>query len=177
MCINAIYFLYNIVYQRLIQPWKEYIEKRSMIYILPLPQLTNLTIFLQISNGYHMDRGLNLVLQAGPANARLTRFLFVTPCFCVTPPQRSHCLPKHRHWTPRCDNTIPFASIRLGLGLPLTSTIGRYRLTLKTCAVPGTQEGWGGVLSERVRSTQDFPLSTSFFGYARFFQCLGLRLP
>ncbi|BBO82535.1 hypothetical protein DSCO28_31050 [Desulfosarcina ovata subsp. sediminis] len=26
-----------------------------------------------------MDRGLNLVLQAGPTDARLTRFLFVTP--------------------------------------------------------------------------------------------------
>lgn len=82
------------------------------------------------------------MLQAGPANARLTRFLFVTPCFRVTPPQRSHCLPKHRHRIPRCDNTMPFASIWLGLGLALTSTIGRYRLTLKTCAVPGTQQGF-----------------------------------
>ena len=87
-----------------------------------------------------MDRGLNLVLQAGPANARLTRFLFVTPCFCVTPPQRSHCLPRHRHRIPRCDNTMPFASIWLGLGLALTSIIGKCRLTLKTCAVPGTQQ-------------------------------------
>ena len=63
----------------------------------------------------------------------------VTPCFCVTPPQRSHCLPKHRHRIPRCDNTMPFASIWLGLGLALTSIIGNCRLTLKTCAVPGTQ--------------------------------------
>ena len=78
-----------------------------------------------------MDRGLNLVLQAGPANARLTRFLFVTPCFCVTPPRWSHCLPRHRHRMPRCDNTTPFASIWLGLGLALTSIFGRYRLTLK----------------------------------------------
>ena len=82
-----------------------------------------------------MDRGLYLVLQAGPANARLTRFLFVTPCFCVTPPQRSHCLPKHRHRIPRCDNTMPFASIWLGLGLALTSTIGNCRLTLKICDI------------------------------------------
>ena len=78
-----------------------------------------------------MDRGLNLVLQAGPANARLTRFLFVTPCFCVTLPQQSHCLPRHRHRIPRCDNTMPFASIWLGLGLALTSITGTYRLTLK----------------------------------------------
>jgi hypothetical protein len=35
---------------------------------------------------------------------------------------------------------MPFASIWLGLGLALTSIIGRYRLTLKTCAVPGTQQ-------------------------------------
>jgi hypothetical protein len=35
---------------------------------------------------------------------------------------------------------MPFASIWLGLGLALTSTIGRYRLTLKTYAVPGTQQ-------------------------------------
>jgi len=34
---------------------------------------------------------------------------------------------------------MPFASIWLGLGLALTSIIGNYRLTLKTCAVPGTQ--------------------------------------
>ena len=40
---------------------------------------------------------------------------------------------------PRCDNTIPFASIRLGLGLALTFMMLRCRLTLKTCAVPGTQ--------------------------------------
>jgi hypothetical protein len=35
---------------------------------------------------------------------------------------------------------MPFASIWLGLGLVLTSIIGNYRLTLKTCAVPGTQQ-------------------------------------
>jgi hypothetical protein len=66
------------------------------------------------------------------ANARLTRFLFVTQCFCVTLPQRSHCLLRHRHRIPRCDNTMPFASIWLGLGLALTSIIGNCRLTLKT---------------------------------------------
>ena len=79
-----------------------------------------------------MDRGLNPACGGTrSANARLTRFLFVTPCFCVTPPQRSHCLPKHRHRIPRCDNTMPLASIWLGLGLALTSIIGTYRLTLK----------------------------------------------
>jgi hypothetical protein len=35
---------------------------------------------------------------------------------------------------------MPFASIWLGLGLALTSIIGNCRLTLKTCAVPGTQQ-------------------------------------
>ncbi len=49
-----------------------------------------------------MDRGLYLVLQARPGFVRLTRFLFVTPCICATPPQRSNCLPKHRHRIPRC---------------------------------------------------------------------------
>ena len=71
------------------------------------------------------------MLQAGPANARLTRFLFVAPYFCVTLPQQSHCLPKPRHREPRCDNTMPFASIWLGLGLALTSISGNHRFTLK----------------------------------------------
>ncbi len=35
---------------------------------------------------------------------------------------------------------MPFASIWLGLGLALTSILGNYRLTLKTCTVPGTQQ-------------------------------------
>ncbi len=51
------------------------------------------------------------MLQAGPANARLTRFLFVTPCFCVTLAQQSHCLPKLRHRIPRCDNTMPWLRV------------------------------------------------------------------
>ena len=90
-----------------------------------------------------MDRGLNpayICGGTGPANARLTRFLFVTPYFRGTLPQQSYCLPRHRHRIPRCDNTMPFASIWLGLGLALTSIIEKYRLTFKTCAVPGTQQ-------------------------------------
>jgi len=69
-----------------------------------------------------MDRGLYLVLQARPTHARLTRFLFVTPYFRGTLPQRSHCLPRHRHRIPRCDNTMPFASIWLGLRLAKVTT-------------------------------------------------------
>jgi len=53
--------------------------------------------------------------------------------------------------TPRLVS-MPFASIWLGLGLALTSIIGKCRLTLKTCAVPGTQQSAEEGLANPLRS-------------------------
>jgi len=57
------------------------------------------------------------VLQAGPTDARLTRFLFVTPYLCGTLPQQGGFLPRYRYRIPSCHTATPFASIGLGLRL------------------------------------------------------------
>ena len=41
-----------------------------------------------------MDRGLNPVLRTRPSQIRLTRFLYVAPCVCDSPPRRTRFLQK-----------------------------------------------------------------------------------
>jgi hypothetical protein len=61
---------------------------------------------------------------------------------------------------------MPFASIWLGLGLALTSVIRRYRLTLKTCAVPGTQQ-WGQPDLKQDGTFSQFMLRIIFSAFSR----------
>jgi len=81
-----------------------------------------------------MDRGLNPAYICGgtrPTHARLTRFLFVTTHFRGTLPQIKLLPSEAPSQIPRCNTATPSASIWLGLGLPLTSIIERYRLPLR----------------------------------------------
>ena len=106
------------------------------------------------------------MLQAGPANVRLTRFLYVAPCFCATLPKQSHCLPRHRHRIPRCDNTMPFASIWLGLGLALTSIHGNHKLTLKNvCRTRHTTMVFTGILPVRLSKLPLYVILSSVFKF------------
>ncbi len=63
-----------------------------------------------------MDRGLNLVLQAGPDQIRLTRFLYVAP-YIRAPCQSKVASFKVPSPITRCNSATPFASTWLGLGL------------------------------------------------------------
>ena len=102
--------------------------------VSPYGSLSPLMDTRQISRGKHasfrtrtpsiptwvkMDRGLYLVLSAGDGShqVRLTRFLSIAPCVRGALPRQGGFLPEHRHRIPSCHTAIPFASIRLGLGL------------------------------------------------------------
>ena len=63
------------------------------------------------------------MLQAGPTDARLTRFPFVTPYLRGTLPQQGGFLPEHRYRIPGCPTATPFASIGLGLRLAKRSNL------------------------------------------------------
>ena len=127
------------------------------VIVSPYGSITVLMDTRQISRGKHasfrtrapsihawliMDRGLCRVLSAGGGShqARLTRFLFITPCVCATLPQQGGFLPKHRR---RYPVAIPlYPSPPSGWVWDLLNFLiqGKLSAPLRIRAVTGTQQ-------------------------------------
>lgn len=78
-----------------------------------------------------MDRVLRLVVQTRPGVDALYPIPVRHPVPLRYPALAGRLPPGVPSPTTRCHTAIPFASIRLGLGLALTSEFGNHRLTLK----------------------------------------------
>jgi len=87
-----------------------------------------------------MDRGLRLVVQTRPGVDALYPISVRHPVPLRYPASAGRLPSEAPSPVPRCHTAIPFASIRLGLGLALTSRYGIHRLTLKNmCRARHTQ--------------------------------------
>jgi hypothetical protein len=92
------------------------------------------------ASGPIMDRGLKTVLRPGPSRTRLYSLAVRRPVLlrysavAELPPSGVCCQ------RPRCNNAMPFASIRLGKGLAFDRVNGAKSAPIRHRAVPGTQQ-------------------------------------